>query len=51
MQCILLGVASEANAHQAGDQEHMTTVEDKIVGFLVGFYIIATISIRPLHAI
>ena len=46
-------VASEPNAHQAGDQEHITTIEDsyKVVGFLVGSYFIAIMNIRIPHAI
>ena len=50
-QCILLVVASEANAHQTGNHENITTIEDRVVGFLVGSYFIAIMNIRILHAI
>ena len=46
-------VASEPNAHQAGDQEHITIIEDsyRVVRFLVGSYFIAIMNIRIPHAI
>ena len=50
-QCILSVVSSEANAHQAGDQEHITTIEDRVVGFLMGSYFITIMNIRIPHAI
>ena len=47
----IVDVASEANAHQAGDQEQITTVEDRVVGFLEGTYFRVTMNIRIPHAI
>ena len=38
-------VTSEANVHQPGDQEHMTTIKCRVAGFLVGSYLIVTMSI------
>ena len=51
LQCILSVVAREANAHQAGDQGHMTTIEERVDGLLAGSYFIVAMSIRIPQAI